>query len=113
MGRIAMRRVHLTVAELSYNPMSLQDTSKLAPQLGLDFILKSLAPMNYTIDRMITSFPGYWSSLAALVAAVPKETVQTYLMWQIIASRANLVEGPEVKPYIQFVGKLQGQVSMT
>ena len=39
--------------------MSLKDTAKLAPAIGIEYVLRELIPSNYTVDRMITQFPEF------------------------------------------------------
>jgi endothelin-converting enzyme len=95
--------------------MSLKDTVKLAPQLGLDHVIKSMVPSNYSIDdhNMITSFPTYFTNLSSLLDKTPKETVQSFLIWKLITSRAALFEGAgtAVDPYLRFRKTLNGVVS--
>ncbi|KAL8342656.1 hypothetical protein RB601_004835 [Gaeumannomyces tritici] len=93
----------------SYNVMTLQDTTKLAPQLGLEKVLKSLAPTNYTIDRMITSFPPFLSNVSALLSNTPSDTVKGFFQWKAIQGLAQTVDATELKPYNQFMNRLGGK----
>ncbi|KAB5582760.1 hypothetical protein GE09DRAFT_1076327 [Coniochaeta sp. 2T2.1] len=92
-----------------YNPLSLKDTAALIPVLGLDHVLPSLVPSNYTLDRMITSFPDFFANLSDIISSSGKDTVQAFLSWKIIQSTAGQVEAPEIKPYTQFMNKLSGK----
>ncbi|TLD25650.1 hypothetical protein PspLS_06072 [Pyricularia sp. CBS 133598] len=93
----------------TYNEMSLQDTAKLAPQLGIDKVLKALAPSNYTIDRMITAFPGFLGNVSKILTSAKPETVKGFLQWKVIQSLASAVDAPELKPLTQFNNKLAGR----
>ena len=84
---------------------------KAAPQLGLDEVLKSLVPSNYTVDTVIVSVPPFFGNISAVLDKTPKETLQSFFLWRLIVSRINSVEGPEVQPYIKFTRRLGGRVS--
>ncbi|KAH8907243.1 zincin [Coniochaeta sp. PMI_546] len=93
----------------SYNPLSLKDTAALIPILGLDHVLTSLVPSNYTLDRMITQFPDFFANVSDIIASSGKDTVQAFLSWKIVQATASRVEAPEIKPYTQFMNKLSGK----
>lgn len=84
----------------------------MIPILGLDHVLTTLVPSNYTLDRMITQFPDFFVNLADIITSSGKDTVQAFLSWKIIQSTAGTVEAPEVKPYTQFMNKLSGKVRL-
>lgn len=90
--------------------MSVKDTAKLAPQLGLDRVLESLVPAKYPLHNMITAFPGYLGNVSSIISGTSRETLQAFFFWKAIQSLADAVEAPELKPYTQFVNKLQGKV---
>lgn len=79
--------------------------------LGLDHVLTSLAPSNYTLDRMITQFPDFFANVSDIIAASGKDTVQAFLSWKIVQANAGRIEAPEMKPYLRFMNKLSGKVS--
>lgn len=91
--------------------MALKDSAKLIPELGLDHVVQSLAPSNYTVNRTITSFPEFLQNVSSILSDSPKEAIQGFFVWKVIQNTANLVEAPEVKPYKQFVNTLSGKVS--
>lgn len=93
--------------------MSLKDATSLVPQFGLDYVLKSLAPSNYTIDRVIVPLPSYFKNLSTIIDGTPNETLQKYFLWRLIVSRSSIIETPKVKPYIQFSSKLGSRVGIT
>jgi endothelin-converting enzyme len=90
--------------------MSLKDTAALVPILGLEHVLTSLVPSNYTLDRMITSFPDFFANMSDILASSGKDTVQAFLSWKVIQATVGRVEAPEMKPYTQFMNKLSGKV---
>jgi len=93
-----------------YNPMNFSDAVKLVPQFGLEKVLKTLAPKNFTIEKVIAPVPQFFSNLTKLLSSTPKETVETYLLWQVISYKTDYVEAPELLPYKRFSRKLNGQV---
>ncbi|KAH8899562.1 zincin [Thozetella sp. PMI_491] len=93
----------------SYNPMSLKDTTQLAPALGLDHVLKALVPSNYTVDRMITQFPDFFKNVSTILADTPVTTVQNFFYWRLIVAYASSVIAPEIVPWTQFQNKLKGK----
>lgn len=93
----------------TYNEMSLKDTAKLAPQLGLDKVLKALVPSNYTIDRMLTAYPEFLSNVSQILTDAKSDTIKGFIQWKIIQSLASSVDAPELKPWTQFNNKLGGR----
>lgn len=90
--------------------MSLKDTAALAPILGLDHVLPSLAPANYTLDKLITSFPEFFTNVSDILSASSKDTIQAFFSWKVIQATAGSVIAPEVKPYTRFMNQLAGKV---
>jgi endothelin-converting enzyme len=91
--------------------MTLKDTAALVPILGLDHVLTSLAPSDYKMDKLITSFPDFFRNVSDILGGTTKETIQAFLSWKVIQNTASYVQAPEVKPYTQFINKLSGKVS--
>jgi hypothetical protein len=91
--------------------MSIKDTSALVPILDIEHILTSLVPSNYTLDRMITSFPEFFANVSDILESTSRDTLQGFLSWKVIQATAGLVEASEVKPYIRFSNKLVGKVT--
>ena len=104
-----MRKTDLIQAR--YNAVKLQDLVKAAPQLGLDHVLKSLVPSNYTLDTVIVSFPSFFGNLSSLLEKTPKETLQSVYLWRLTVARSQNVEGPEILPWLKLTRKLGGRVS--
>jgi endothelin-converting enzyme len=93
----------------SYNVMSVQETAKLAPQLGLEQILEAFVPKDYKLRNMITSFPEYLKSVSTILDKTPRVTLQAYFVWRATQSLAGAVESDDLKPYTQFINLLQGK----
>lgn len=90
--------------------MSLKDTAALAPILGLDHVLTSLAPANYTLNKLSTSFPDFFRNVSDILSASSKDTVQAFFSWKVIQATAGSVIAPEVKPLTRFMNQLTGKV---
>ncbi|KAL1883086.1 hypothetical protein VTK73DRAFT_10012 [Phialemonium thermophilum] len=93
----------------AYNPMDLTSTADLVPVLGLEYVLKSLAPSDYTMDKLISSFPEFLGNLSDILAVTSNDTIQAFLSWKVIQAASDSVVAPEVKPYIQFMNRLSGK----
>jgi endothelin-converting enzyme len=79
--------------------------------LGLDKVVKALAPANYTTDTMLLAFPEFLGNVSQIVSETPKSTVQSYLIWNLIVTYSSYVEAPEVEPLNRFNNILSGRVS--
>ena len=90
--------------------MSLKEANKLAPSIHLEKIIKSLAPSDVTIDRIIVASPDYLKNLTDILSSTSKDVIQTYLIWKVIQAHASEIEADELKPYTRFVNELQGKV---
>lgn len=77
--------------------MSLADTDKLAPVLGIGRIVKQLAPPGHGVGEINTMFPDVLEKLAEMVAETSAETMQAYFYNQILGGYYNLVMAPEVQ----------------
>jgi endothelin-converting enzyme len=93
----------------TYNPMSLDETISLAPEVGLGDLIRHLAPEDFTVDRVIVTSPAYLKSLSAIVSDADADVLRTYFAWKAVQSFAGSVEADEVKPYKQFVNVLSGK----
>ncbi|PQE17031.1 peptidase family m13 protein [Rutstroemia sp. NJR-2017a BBW] len=92
-----------------YNPMSLDDASKLAPQIQLSKIVRSLVPADVEVDRLIVASPSYMKALAEVLDSTSKETLEAYFKWKLIQSFASAIKADELKPYTRFMNELQGK----
>jgi endothelin-converting enzyme len=91
--------------------MSLAETAKVAPVLGLDYVIGNLSPSNFSNARMITAFPDHIKAISEVLVGTSKETLQTYFMWRVIGQFVNTVLAPEVEPLRQLFNKMAGKVS--
>ena len=90
--------------------MSLNDTTKLAPVLGLDYVLKELSPKNVSNDRLITSFPNVIKSMSDILLSTSKETIQSYYIWRVLYWFYPRVRAQEIDPARIFDNTLSGRV---
>ncbi|KAI1805706.1 endothelin-converting enzyme 1 [Daldinia bambusicola] len=92
-----------------YNIVKIDDTGKIGPAIGLDSIVKALAPQNYTADSMLLAFPEFLGNVSDILSKTSKSTVQSYLIWQLVNQYSSYVEGPEVQPIVRFSNTLSGR----
>jgi endothelin-converting enzyme len=101
----------LTLTQKSYNPMLIEEAAAIAPEVELQALIKSQAPSNSKIERVIVTTPGYLKELSIILAATPREVLQSYFIWKAVQSASAYVDADAVKPYRQFVNVLAGKVS--
>ncbi|KAI1657459.1 endothelin-converting enzyme 1 [Daldinia decipiens] len=92
-----------------YNIVKVADTGKIGPAIGLDSIVKALAPQDYTADTMLLAFPEFLGNVSNILSKTSKSTVQSYLVWQLVNTYSSYVEGPEVQPIVRFSNTLSGR----
>ncbi|KAF3070925.1 Endothelin-converting enzyme 1 [Daldinia childiae] len=92
-----------------YNIVKVADTGKIGPAIGLDSIVKALAPQDYTADTMLLAFPEFLGNVSDILSKTSKSTVQSYLVWQLVNQYSSYVEGPEVQPIVRFSNTLSGR----
>ncbi|RMZ89957.1 hypothetical protein DV736_g2818, partial [Chaetothyriales sp. CBS 134916] len=90
-----------------YNPMSLEDASALAPELGLKDIIAKLSPVD--IGRVIVTSPDYFKNISTILQDTPRETLRGFFVWKATQAYAFYVDASEVKPLKQFNNELQGK----
>ena len=90
--------------------MSLKNTSQLIPQFGIEEMVKTLAPSNYTGDKVMTAFPEVIRNISSIWAATPPEVVRAQLIWKVISGYSSVVSAPEIEPVNRFFRKLAGKV---
>lgn len=96
-----------------YNPYSLDEASKLTPQLDLASIINDLAPAGSKVDRVIVMAPQYQKDLADTLSNTSQHTLQTYFVWKAVQSLASYIEADAVLPYKRFSNELAGKVRQT
>lgn len=92
-----------------YNPRSLAEAESLLPQLSLKSVVSSLAPHDYSPDRIIIGSPSYLERLSAILEESTAETLQAYFVWKTVQRYAYEVEDDALKPLLKFDNELQGK----
>ncbi|KAI0181405.1 endothelin-converting enzyme 1 [Hypoxylon sp. FL1284] len=92
-----------------YNIIKVTDAAKIGPAIGLDSVVKSLVPEDYTADSMLLAFPEFLGNVSEIVSQAPKAAVQSYLIWQLVNVYSSYVEGPEVEAIDRFSNTLSGK----
>ncbi|KAI0441282.1 peptidase family M13 [Xylaria telfairii] len=92
-----------------YNIVQVAEIGKIGPTLGLDKVVRGLAPADYTPDTMLLAFPEFLGNVSQIVSQTPKSTIQAFLIWNLVASYSSYVEAPEVEPVSRFNNVLAGR----
>ncbi|KAI1187961.1 peptidase family M13 [Nemania serpens] len=92
-----------------YNIVQVDEVGETGPALGLDKVVRGLAPAGYSPDTMLLAFPEFLGNVSQVVSSTPKSTIQAYLIWNLIATYASYVEAPEVDPIHRFNNVLLGR----
>ena len=92
--------------------MSWEDTTKLAPVLGLEKTVQALTPEEYDFKtkNLITSFPEYLANVSEIVQDTDVRTLKDFFLWQAVTAFADKVQTPELDAYHGFRGKMYGVV---
>lgn len=92
-----------------YNPMTLDETESLVPQLSMQYIIAGLAPPGYVPERIIVGSPSYLRALSDILKNTSVETIQAYFVWKTVQRFASRVEDDALKPLLQFNNQLLGK----
>ena len=92
-----------------YNPMTLDETRSLVPQLSVQYIIAGLAPPGYVADRIIVGSPAYLKALSQILKTANTETIQAYFVWKTVQQYAYRVEDDALKPLLQYNNQLLGK----
>ena len=92
-----------------YNPLSLDETNDLIPELSIPYLISSLGPPDYTPSKLIVGSPSYLKTVSRLLHETSTETLQAYLVWKTVQSYAYEVEDEALKPLKRFNNELQGK----
>ncbi|KAF2970462.1 hypothetical protein GQX73_g3160 [Xylaria multiplex] len=92
-----------------YNIVDVAEVGKIGPALGLDKVVKGLAPAEHTPDTMLLAFPEFLGNVSQIVSETPKSTIQTFLIWNLIVSYSSYVEAAEIEPLHRFNNILSGR----
>lgn len=92
-----------------YNPLSLEDTEALVPQLAVNNVISALAPQSYTPNKIIVGSPRYLQTLSKILEGTTVETLQAYFVWKTVQAYAHSIEDDALKPLRRFNNGLQGK----
>ena len=92
-----------------YNPMTVDETESLIPQLSIQYIIAGLAPAGFSTNRIIVGSPSYLETLSNALKTTSAETVQAYFVWKTVQRYAEKVEDEALKPLLRFNNQLQGK----
>lgn len=92
-----------------YNPLTLDETRALLPQLSIQYLIKALGPPGYSPDKLIVGSPSYLKSLSSILKDTRKESLQAYFIWKAVQSYAGQIEDDALKPLMRFNNELQGK----
>ena len=92
-----------------YNPLSLDDTKALLPQLSIKSLISSLAPSGYSPSKLIVGSPSYLQTVSKLLEETSAETLQAYFVWKTVQAYAYEVDDDALKPLKRFDNELQGK----
>jgi endothelin-converting enzyme len=92
-----------------YNPRTLDETRALLPQVSFSYIISTMAPKEFSTNRIILGSPSYMAALSEILSKTPKDTVQAYMIWKTIQAYVSKVQDPVLKPLTRFNNRLQGK----
>jgi endothelin-converting enzyme len=90
--------------------MLIEEAAAIAPEIELKALIEGQAPQNSKIERVIVMTPDYLKELSVILAATPREVLQSYFIWKAVQSASAYVDADAVKPYRRFVNVLAGKV---
>ena len=87
MAQASMPRVAMRDPNATYHKMSLADMQKLAPDLDLQGILRTMgAP---AVSEINVAQPDFFRAIDTLLTTVPVDTWKAYLRWHLLANAAS------------------------
>jgi endothelin-converting enzyme len=92
-----------------YNPMSLEEASRLTPGLDLDIIIMALHPDGVDVPRVIVMAPQYLKDLGQILSNTSTATLQTYFLWKAVQSLEPYIEADALTPLKRFSNGLAGK----
>lgn len=92
-----------------YNPLSLEETHSLMPEISFADIISTLGPKDFKADRLIIGSPSYMKDLSAILKETPREIVQAFLKWKAIQAYSSAIEDPKIAPLREFDNRLAGK----
>lgn len=92
-----------------YNPLSIDQTHSLLPQISFFSIISNLAPEGFKTDRLIVGSPSYMKDLSVILREASRTTIQSFLKWKVIQNLSPIVEDSKLEPLREFNNRLQGK----
>ncbi|KAK3170763.1 hypothetical protein OEA41_002845 [Lepraria neglecta] len=92
-----------------YNPLNLDETTALMPQLSIQYLISTLATSDYQPDKLIVGSPSYLKTVSKVLQDTSVETLQAYFVWKAVQAYAYKIEDDALKPLIRFNNELQGK----
>ncbi|GKT82149.1 peptidase family M13 [Colletotrichum tofieldiae] len=86
-----LRLTELDDTQEPYKKFKLEEVTSVAPELGHDFIIKSLSPPGYVPDVLNFS-PGYFGNLSVLLANTTAGTLKGFFVWKAAVTFSDYVE---------------------
>jgi endothelin-converting enzyme len=94
-----------------YNSLSIKETHSLLPEVYFNEIITTLAPEDFSTDRLIVGSPSYMKDLSKILKETPRHTIQFFLKWKTIQTYASSIEDPKLAPLREFENRLSGKDS--
>lgn len=66
-----------------YNPMTLDETRALIPNLSIEYIIAALAPPGFATNRLIVGSQTYLKAVSQTLKTTSAETIQAYFVWKV------------------------------
>ena len=90
--------------------MLIEEAAAIAPEIELKALIADQAPNDSKVERVIVTTPIYLKELSIILAATPREVLQSYFIWKAVQSASSYVDADAVKPYRRFNNVLAGKV---
>lgn len=92
-----------------YNPMNLDQIKRLLPQLSVQHLISTLAPLDFKPEKLIVGSPSYLKALSEILQETSAEALQAYFVWKTVQAYAYKVEDDALKPLKRFNNELLGK----
>ena len=92
-----------------YNPMNLGQIKELLPQLSVQHLIFTLAPVDFKAKKIIIGSPSYLKALSGILGETSAESLQAHFVWKTVQAYAYKVEGDALKPLKRFNNELLGK----
>ena len=92
-----------------YNPMNLDQIKGLLPQLSVQYLISTLAPVGFKPKKLIVGSPSYLKALSGILRETSAEALQAYFVWKTVQAYAYTIEDDALKPLKRFNNELLGK----